>query len=173
MLRIALATFASTSAPASAALNRIRVVQRVLLGVALSTLFAAQVFAVCGNGVVDPGEWCDDGNATFGDGCRSDCTLEGAALAAGGSHNCALTAGGGLKCWGANYAGQLGDATTTLRTTPVDVSGLSSGVLALAAGRSHTCALTAGGGVKCWGYNGYGQLGDATTTLRTTPVDVS
>ena len=96
-----------------------------------------------------------------------------AALAANGSFSCALTDGGGVKCWGANNVGNLGDGTTTNRLAPVDTAGLASGVSGLAAGGAHACALTVGGGMKCWGYNGTGQLGDGTTTNRSTPVDVS
>ncbi len=95
-------------------------------------------------------------------------------IAAGNAHACALMTGGGMKCWGTNYAGQLGDGTTTNKTTPVDVSGLTSGVSAIATtGGDHTCALTTGGGIKCWGFNSWGQLGDGTTADKTTPVDVS
>ena len=87
--------------------------------------------------------------------------------------NCALTSGGGVKCWGPNFNGQLGDGSTTTRMTPVDVTGLSSGVTAISTGGGHTCALMSGGGVKCWGLNDYGQIGDGSTTGRVTAVDVS
>ena len=95
-----------------------------------------------------------------------------AAITAGASHTCAITTAGGVKCRGANYDGQLGDNTTTGRFTLVDVVGLASGVAAITAGSSHTCALTTAGGVKCWGDNRYGQLGDNTYMDRLTPVNV-
>jgi len=94
----------------------------------------------------------------------------------GSTHSCAALSDGTAKCWGGNWNGQIGDGTATQRTTPVAVSGLS-GVRAIAAGGSwttgHTCAALSGGTVKCWGYNGVGQLGDGTTTQSLTPVTVS
>ena len=96
------------------------------------------------------------------------------AVTAGGHHTCALTLGGGVKCWGWNSAGQVGDNTGVDRSTPVDVAGLTSGVLAISAspGGDHTCALTNTFGLKCWGFNNEGQLGDGTLTPRLAPVDV-
>lgn len=94
-------------------------------------------------------------------------------VAAGNFHACAVTSAGGVKCWGWNDSGQLGDNTTTNSTTPVDVVGLSSGVSMVAAsGWKHTCALLTNGSVKCWGSNANGELGDGTRTQRLTPVSV-
>ena len=95
------------------------------------------------------------------------------AIAAGSNHTCLVTTNGSVLCWGANYVGQLGDNTTTERVTPITVTGLSSPVQAIATGTDHTCAVTTGGDVYCWGYNTYGQLGNGTTTDSLTPVTVT
>lgn len=95
------------------------------------------------------------------------------AVVAGTYYTCALLDTGGVKCWGTNTSGQLGDGTTVRRLTAVDVDGLTSGVAAIAGGSEHTCAALAAGGVKCWGRNNRGQLGDGTTEMRISPVDVT
>jgi hypothetical protein len=98
-----------------------------------------------------------------------------AAIAAGtGSHTCALTVAGGVKCWGLIYYGQGAGGTMIFRSelTPVDVAGLTAEVAAIAVGDEHSCALMDDGRVTCWGRNFYGQLGDGTKTNRPSPVNV-
>jgi alpha-tubulin suppressor-like RCC1 family protein len=94
-------------------------------------------------------------------------------IAAGGSHTCALMTNHGMKCWGRNSNGQIGDNNQTNRLMPVDVLFLTSGVAAIAGGGLHTCALTMGNAAMCWGYNAQGQVGDGTTIDRWIPVGVS
>ncbi|MCV6637233.1 FG-GAP-like repeat-containing protein [Candidatus Albibeggiatoa sp. nov. NOAA] len=94
-------------------------------------------------------------------------------ISAGYRYTCALTSSGGMKCWGLNDVGQLGDGTTNQSSTPVDVSGLTSGVAAISAGAYHACALTTSGGVKCWGRNNEGQVGDNTFIQKLSPTDVN
>lgn len=97
-----------------------------------------------------------------------------ASIAAGGFHTCALTALGGVKCWGLNDFGQLGNGSMVNAAAPVDVVGLSAGVAAIASGQYNTCALMTSGGVKCWGRNVEGQLGNpAASDRQLTAIDVT
>jgi alpha-tubulin suppressor-like RCC1 family protein len=85
---------------------------------------------------------------------------------------CALIFDGTVRCWGHNSVGQLGDGTTTRRSTPVTVSGVLN-ALEISVARSHACALVSDGTVKCWGQNTAGKLGNGTTTNSLTAVPVS
>ncbi|MBU6216323.1 MAG: RCC1 repeat-containing protein, partial [Acidobacteria bacterium] len=76
----------------------------------------------------------------------------------GGGHTCIVTKAGGVKCWGDNSAGQLGDDTFEQRTSPVTVVGVSNAV-EVASGGDHSCARVTNGDVYCWGDNSFGQIG--------------
>jgi alpha-tubulin suppressor-like RCC1 family protein len=95
------------------------------------------------------------------------------AVAAGYEHSLALTTSGRVMAWGWNGNGALGDDTFTSRSEPVEVKGLGERVVAIAAGGYHSLALTQGGKVMTWGWNGNGQLGDGTTSYGSSqPVEV-
>jgi alpha-tubulin suppressor-like RCC1 family protein len=88
------------------------------------------------------------------------------AIAHGSDHACAITTSSGLRCWGENGQGQLGDGSTTDRDVPVDVVGLTD-VVSVSAGSEQTCAVTGDGLAWCWGDGSRGQLGSGTTDSPT------
>lgn len=120
--------------------------------------------------IVAGGVWCwgYGANGELGNGATDDSLLPVAvpglgagvtAITAGYNHTCAVQ-GGVAKCWGLNTDGQIGNNVNTgIQTTPVTAIGLSLGVTAISAGVTHTCAV-ANGAAWCWGYDGYGQLGN-------------
>jgi alpha-tubulin suppressor-like RCC1 family protein len=129
--------------------------------------------------------WGDNTYGQLGNGTPSDngvgspvsvTNLSGAATAVsvGGGSACAIVSGGAVECWGA-LGSSLGTMTcynsTPCTPSPVALSGLS-GVTAISVDRGVACAITAGGGLECWGDNTYGQLGDGTTTSRTVAAAV-
>ena len=87
---------------------------------------------------------------------------------AGKEHTISLKSDGTVWTWGDNAEGQLGDGTTTDRTTPVQASGLSN-VIGIAGGFYHSVALKSDGTVWAWGNNHFGRLGDGTTTDKHYP----
>jgi alpha-tubulin suppressor-like RCC1 family protein len=126
--------------------------------------------------------WGNNDHGQLGDGTIENSNrpvyvtglMEGVkALSAGVAHACAITSGGSLKCWGANARGQLGNDSTADSSIPVDVSGLTGEIYAVAAGGEHTCAVTTSGDIACWGSNDRGQLGDGGTTDSAVPVWIS
>ena len=115
---------------------------------------------LCGNGALDAGEECDDGNANGFDGCTVACRVP--RLALGRDHSCGLRSDGKVLCWGRGQHGQLGDGVFHMDPngvfSPVVVLSLSD-VDAIAGGQYHTCSLK-NGDVQCWGNGSKGQLGD-------------
>ena len=86
-------------------------------------------------------------------------------VSAGGGYTCALESGGGVRCWGHNGEGQLGQRVEggvvgyPVRVVGGSGTGFLSNVVQISSGGSHSCALTTGQEVWCWGNNGEGQLG--------------
>jgi alpha-tubulin suppressor-like RCC1 family protein len=96
----------------------------------------------------------------------------GSTVSGGAGHSAARRADGTIWTWGDSYVGQLGYPTAVYVPTATQVASLGSGNLAVAAGWMHTLARGSGNSVVAWGYNSDGQVGDSTSTNRTTPVTV-
>ena len=92
-------------------------------------------------------------------------------ISTGSFHTLLLDSNGGLWVFGDNSFGQLGDGTTTDRTSPVQIKD-DTKFIQVSAGSSHSLAIDSEGKLWAWGYNYYGQLGDGTTTNRTKPVQI-
>jgi alpha-tubulin suppressor-like RCC1 family protein len=88
--------------------------------------------------------------------------------------SCALRADGSVWCWGSTAYGETGSNASSgpIQYAPIQIPGLAN-VTQIAAGFDHVCALIAGGGVECWGWNADGELGRATTAaFDPTPMPV-
>ena len=143
--------------------------------------------ALCSDGCLV--SWGSNSNGQLGDGSTSNGTLpvlvdQGGVLsgrsieevAAGSFHSVVRCSDGTLAAWGLNSNGQLGDGSNIDRHVPVlvDQGGVLSGkvVTGVACGGQHSLALFDDGTLAAWGSNLSGQLGDASTTSRSVPVNV-
>jgi alpha-tubulin suppressor-like RCC1 family protein len=98
--------------------------------------------------------------------CRPLADLK--ALAVGAGHACALHGDGRFSCWGEAYYGQLGTGSADTADVPFPGTAvaLAAPALAITAGAGHTCALTDGGDVFCFGLNTAGQVGPGVEHVR-------
>ena len=121
------------------------------------------------------------GNGVSGSGHDSSTPLQVTSLgstvvgvSAGGNFTCAVKTNGSLYCWGRDIEGQLGNGRQgpfLHYSTPQLVSGISS-VAGVSAGVLHACARKTDNSAWCWGYNGYGEVGNGTTTNQTVPTQI-
>ncbi|MEO9255409.1 MAG: RCC1 repeat-containing protein [Tepidiformaceae bacterium] len=158
-----------------------RIVAAPVLGLGHGVLHVAVgAFHSCAI-VAGGGVKCWGSGGLLGDGTTSNASepvdvagiTNATAIAAGSLHTCVID-GGAAKCWGQGSFGQLGGGSSPTNPVlePTLVVGLGSGVTAIAAGDYATCA-TVTGALRCWGYNGYGQLGNGTYVDSNVPVAVT
>jgi alpha-tubulin suppressor-like RCC1 family protein len=95
-------------------------------------------------------------------------------MAAGAYHSLALTSTGQLYAFGYNYYGELGNSTNTgvdtgnPTPTLVTLPGATGPIAGIAAGAYHSLVFTSTGQLYAFGYNYYGQLGNATNNVTST-----
>src|SRR3989338_5085700 len=101
----------------------------------------------------------------------SPTTTNWSSVSAGYYHTIAIKTDWTLWAWGFNNYGQLGDGTTTNRSSPTQI-GSGTNWSSVSAGGYHTVAIKTDGTLWVWGNNGNGKLGDGTTTDRYSPVQI-
>jgi len=133
--------------------------------------------------------WGLNRNGQLGNGSAADSSARvlvsgvtnARSVEAGLNHTCAVLDTGQVQCWGQNTFGQLGDGGTADQSTPGNVLApapppppppAAPGSETISAGSQHTCAVVAGGRVRCWGFNSSGQLGTGDRGERQVPADV-
>jgi ribosomal protein L13E len=89
-------------------------------------------------------------------------------IACGAFHTALLMTDGTIFCCGSNSNGRLGDGTTTSRSSLTLMINIPANktLKTIACGGYHTAVLMTDGTIYCCGFNGSGQLGDGTTTSR-------
>jgi alpha-tubulin suppressor-like RCC1 family protein len=121
--------------------------------------------------------WGSNTNGVLGDGTTADRLVPVAVLgglrfrdvSAGVNHTCGVSyPDNRAYCWGYNGEGELGDGTTTWRSTPVAVAAGTLRFRQVQAGNVHTCGVTTGNQIYCWGDNTVGQVGDSSTANKRT-----
>ncbi len=125
--------------------------------------------------------WGSNSAGQLGDGTTTDratpVTVSGITTAeavdASSTHACALLTSGAVQCWGYNQSGELGSgASGSYSALPVLVPDITNAT-AVAVGGAFTCALLAGGTVKCWGWNSADQLGVHSDTKGSSLVPLT
>jgi alpha-tubulin suppressor-like RCC1 family protein len=91
-------------------------------------------------------------------------------VACGIGHAASIKTDGTLWAWGNNWAGHLGDNSTTNKSSPVQTIAGGTNWKQVACGSNHTVAIKTDGTLWTWGYDGYGQLGDNTNSNKSSPV---
>lgn len=87
-----------------------------------------------------------------------------------GLNTAAIKTDGTLWLWGRNFLGQIGDNSTTRRSSPVQIYGGGNSWSQVSCGDSHAAAIKTDGTLWSWGYNGYGQLGNNSTIWTSSPI---
>jgi alpha-tubulin suppressor-like RCC1 family protein len=162
------------------------------------SLFAGVIPSLSGVSLVGPGNlhtcaiagstgycWGSDANGQLGNGSPG-ASISPVALSlssvtsidAGYAHTCAV-AGGNVMCWGLGTEGRIGDLDLTAHSEispqpairTADFEAIADGVKVVT-GEKHSCVLTQGDTVECWGDDEYGELGDGSNTDSGSSVDV-